>query len=386
MRKRASALILSLALLVLSACHRPNEDAHSPGAALPPGPRLVIQRPDNSIRYLTLDGSSALLVSDAPPSLLPAGYSSVPIGGAPMLDGPIVYVRQWSGGLYALDTLLGQLFPLDFVPPPLPVAVRPLTEGLLPEGAPISLAWGELSASHVATACLYLSAPDGSQVVEALRETYGASDPWTQFVPWRWREDGQLYLTKQPVEGMGGFFPFASAANLWLFDPQSGGSVELVSHEVTGGKLCLDAISPDDRQVAHHCSEGKITVLDLATGKTTAVSLPDHVRSDVQLGSARFSPDGSRIAFAAMVGGIETVELTRGYVAVSDGLSGSSHIVATSGTGEWFSIAAWLPGDTLVLQSHPAGPSGWPAVWAARADGSELIELGEGTFLAKFDG
>jgi hypothetical protein len=346
----------------------------------------MIQRPDDSIHYITLDGSSALLVSDAPASLLPAGYSGVPIGGAPMLDGPIVYVRQWSGGLYALDTLLGQLFPLGFVPPPSPVAVRPLTEGLLPEGAPISLAWAELSASHVATTCLYLSAPDGSQVIEALRETYAASDPWTQFVPWRWREDGQLYLTKQPVDGMGGFPPFASAANLWLFDPQSGGSVELVSHEVTAGKPCLDAISLDDRQVAHHCNQGEITVLDLETGKATTVSLPEHVRSDVQLGSARFSPDGSRIAFAAMVGGIETVELTRGYVAVSDGLNGTSRIVATSAMGEWFSIAAWLPGAVLVLQSHPAGPSGLPAVWTARADGSELIELGEGTFLAQFDG
>jgi hypothetical protein len=386
MRKRILVSILALALLVLSACHRPNEDAHSTGAALPPGPRLVIQRPDNSIQYVTLGGSSALLVSDAPSSLLPAGYSGVPIGGSPMMDGPIVYLRQWSGGLYALDTLLGQLFPLDFVPPPSPVAVRPLTEGLLPEGAPISFAWGELSASHVATTCLYLSAPDGTQVVEALRETYGASDPWTQFVPWRWHQDGQLYLTKQPVEGMGGFPPFASAANLWLFDPQGGGSVELVSNEVTGGKPCLDAVSLDDRQVAHHCNESEITVLDLDTGRATSISLPEHVRSDVQLGSARFSPDGSRLAFAAMVGGVQMAEGTRGYVAVSDGLSGGSHIVATSATGDWFSIAAWLPGDMLVLQSHPAGPSGWPAVWVARADGSELIKLGEGTFLAKFDG
>jgi hypothetical protein len=363
------------------------EDWHSPGVGLPPGPRLVVQRPDSSIQYVTLEGTSAVLVADAPASLLPAGYGGVPFGGAPMTDGPMVYVRQWSGGLYVLDTILGQLFPLDFVPSAAsPVAARPLTEGLLPEGAPISLAWGEFSASHTATARLYLSAPDGSQKVEALAETYGASDPSIQFVPWRWRQDGRLYLIKQPVDGQGGFFPFVGAANLWVFDPQNGSSVELVSDQVTGGKLCLDAISPDDRLVAHHCDEGQITLLDLETDQAAAVGVPDQMASGAQFGSVRFSPDGSRIAFPAMTGGVELLEETRGYVAVSEGLGGDSHIVATSEPGEWFSVVAWLYGDTLVLQSHHADPDGWPAVWLVGADGSGLVKLVDGFFLAKFDG
>ena len=41
-------------------------------------------------------------------------------------------------------------------------------------------------------------------------------------MPWRWREDGQLYYTRQPVEGMGGFLPFVGAADLWLFDDECG--------------------------------------------------------------------------------------------------------------------------------------------------------------------
>ena len=363
------------------------EDWHSPGVGLPPGPRLVIQRLDNSIQYVTLEGASAVLVADAPASLLPAGYGGVPFGGDPMMDGPMVYVRQWSGGLYVLDTILGQLFPLDFAPSIVsPVAVRPLTEGLLPEGAPISLAWSEFSASHTAVARLYLSAPDGSHKVEALEETYGVPAPEAQFVPWRWRQDGQLYLIKQPVGGQGGFLPFVGAANLWVFDPQSGSSVELVSGEATGEKLCLDAISPDDRLVAHHCDEGQITLLDLETGNVSAVSLPDQVASGAHIGSVRFSLDGSRIAFAAMTGGIELLEETRGYVVVSDEPGGGSRIVAASEPGEWFSVAAWLRDDTLVLQSHHAGPDGWPAVWTVRTDGSGLVKLADGVFLAKFDG
>jgi len=387
MRKRMLVLILALALLALSACHRPSEDVHSPGAALPPGPRLLIQRPDNSIQYVTLDGSSAVLVSDAPPSLLPAGYSDVPFGGVPMTDGPAVYVRQWSGGLYVLDTILGQLFSLDFVPSPSPpLAVRPLTEGKLPEGAPVSLAWGEFSAAHSAMARLYLSVPDGSQIVQALEETYGPSDPPAQFVPWRWRRDGQLYYVEHSVGGMGGFSPFTHVANLWVLDPQSGHSRELVSDAVTGGMLCLAEIAPDDRLMAHLCDEGQITLLDLETGQVVGISLPDQIPSGALLGSVRFSPKRLRLAFAAMTGGIGMIEETRGYAAVSDGLSGGSRIVATSETGEWFSIAAWLPHDTLVLQSHSAGPSGWPAVWAVRMDGSGLVKLADGTFLAKFDG
>jgi len=362
------------------------DDWHSPGAQLLSEPRLIVQRPDNSIQYVTLVGTSAVLVADAPASLLPAGYGGVPFGGAPMKDGPAVYVRQWSGGLYVLDTILGHLFPLDFVPSGAsPVAVRPLTEGLLPEGTPISLAWGEFSASDTATARLYLSAPDGSHKVEALEETYGASDPWTQFVPWRWRQDGgQLYVIRQPVDGQAGFPPFVGAANLWAFDPQSGSTVELISDDVTGGKLCLDAISPGDRLVAHHCDEGRITLLDLETGGATAVSLPDHVSSGVHLGSVRFSPDGSRIAFAAMTGGVGLIEATRGYVVVSDslGLGDGSHVIVTSEAGKWFSVAAWLSDDRLVLQSYDAGPDGWPAVWTVRTDGSGLVKLADGIFLA----
>ncbi|NIO47633.1 MAG: hypothetical protein GTN77_12825, partial [Planctomycetales bacterium] len=73
-----------------------------------------------------------------------------------------------------------------------------------------------------------------------------------------------------------------------------------MSDRVTGGKLCLDGISPDDRLVAHHCDEGSITLLDLETGEATSVRLPDLPAIETHLGSLHFSPDGSRIAFALM--------------------------------------------------------------------------------------
>jgi hypothetical protein len=49
--------------------------------------------------------------------------------------------------------------------------------------------------------------------------------------------------------------------------------------------------------------------------------------------------------------------------------------------GEWFSVAEWLWGDTLALQSHRADPDGGPAVWTVQTDGSGLVKLADGTFL-----
>ena len=95
---------------------------------------------------------------------------------------------------------------------------------------------------------------------------------------------------------------------------------------------------------------------------------------------------GYNLHVAVMTGGFGLIEETQGYVAVSDGLNSGSHIVVTSEPGEWFSVSAWLPGDRLVLQSHYAGPDRWPAVWTARTDGSGLVKLTDGVFLAKFDG
>jgi uncharacterized protein YraI len=364
---------------------QPDEDALSPGVHLPPGPRLVVQRLDNSIQYVSLDGTSATLVAEAPASLRPSGF-----GDMAMTDGPQIYVRQWWGDLYVLDTPLGQLIPLDFVPSQTsPVAVRPISEEPVPEGQPvsadwdISLAWGEFSAGYTATAGLFLSTQDGSRRFEALEETYGFSDPGAQIVPWRWSRDRRLFFAKQP--SMGGFFPFADAPNLWVYDLQDGTSTELVSDAVTDGMSCLLAISPDDRLVAHHCNAGSITLLDLLTGESNSVRIPESTPGDTHVGGLRFSPDGSRIAFAVMTGGYGIMDETQGYIMVSDNLGGDSHVIATSEPGEWFSVAEWLWSDTLVLQSHYAGPDSRPAVWVVQADGSGLFRLTDGTFLAKFD-
>jgi hypothetical protein len=55
-------------------------------------------------------------------------------------------------------------------------------------------------------------------------------------------------------------------------------------------------------------------------------------------------------------------------------------------TGEATTVRLPKPAasDTPVLQSHYAGPDGWPAVWAIQADGNGLVKLIDGTYLDVF--
>jgi hypothetical protein len=292
----------------------------------------------------------------------------------------MIYVRQWLLGVYAVDTLAQGLIRLEFVPATAsPLAVRPLTEGSPPVGKPFSLAWGVFSAFEDPAARLVVAAPDGSLTTELLAEARDA-DGLTRLVPWQWHPDGRLYFTKEPA-GIESSRPFVGAANLWLLDPESGGSGVLVSSDVTGGEPCLDAIAPGAPLVAHHCLGSGIAVLNLETDETTVVDLPDGVPGRAALGGVRFNSDGSRIAFAALAGGAEPATDTRGYVMVSDGLSGGSRIVATSRPGEYLKVAGWLSDDMLVLQSFSIGPDGEPAVWVVGTDGTGLVKLADGVFL-----
>lgn len=154
---------------------------------------------------------------------------------------------------------------------------------------------------------------------------------------------------------------------------------------MTRGEPCLDAIAPDDRLVAHHCHEGRITLLDPQTGEIAAIGLPGEIPADACLGGGRFSPDGARVAFSATTGGFGVGGAAdgRGFVLVSDDHRGGTHVVAESAPGEWFSVVAWLWDDRLILQPHSADPAVWPAVWSVRTDGSELTKLADGVFLGQ---
>src|SRR5258705_13899794 len=105
--------------------------------------------------------------------------------------------------------------------------------------------------------------------------------------------------------------------------------------EWAAGAICLDDISPDESQAALHCGLQDISVLSPAGGGVTHIQPPPEVAEFGQLGDARFSPDGSRLAFGLARG---APDAEQGWVAVSLGMSGPARLVATSPANDSFSV------------------------------------------------
>jgi tricorn protease-like protein len=90
-------------------------------------------------------------------------------------------------------------------------------------------------------------------------------------------------------------------------------------------------------------------VRSLDTGHTVTILPPAVVKDKSILGSARFSPDGSRLAFAGAKG---DPDAEQGWLAVSDGLGSSSSLIITSEPGQYFTVLGWLNDSTLLVQTN----------------------------------
>lgn len=218
---------------------------------------------------------------------------------------------------------------------------------------------------------------DSDQTQAAAAET--SVEGW-YFMPWRWSADAaRLYFSEEPM-GLGGYILFDGYTTLYAFDRASGTTTTLIAADRFNQMICLDDLSPDERLAAHHCAEGgQIGLLDLQTNEDAgSISPPPEIAEQVgAVGSARFSPDGSRVAFALAR---RNPDDEQGWVAVSDGLAGAAQVVMESAAGSSLSVSAWLDASTLVVQEMPVGGS--PRVWLVRLDGSAPQLLGAGVFLA----
>src|SRR6185436_18158925 len=194
-----------------------------------------------------------------------------------------------------------------------------------------------------------------------------------------WSQDGQrLYFRHEPL-GLGGYILYGGLSDLSVYTVANGNSQELISSEAAG-IICLDALSPDEQWVADHCSTTHtVAVRNLQTGVRTELSPPPGLTDVGVVGSTRFSPDGTRVAYSLARNDPENEQ---GWVAVSEGLSGGSHLIATGAPAGYFTVAGWLDADTVVLQFWGiTSPNVVASVWLARADGSDLKRLADGTFL-----
>jgi hypothetical protein len=194
--------------------------------------------------------------------------------------------------------------------------------------------------------------------------------PERVLVAGRWSRDGQrLYFSKEPL-GLGGYILFGGASNLWAYNLTDNSAVSLLQEP---GMACIDDLSSNETLIAHHCANTLINVVEIASGNVTTISPPAEGVEANFVGGARFGPDGQRLAFAIARGDPNNEQ---GWVAVSDSLSGSSRLIATSQAGDYFQVIGWLNADTLVLQSWGVTPG----VWLVKTDGNNLRRLADGVY------
>jgi hypothetical protein len=327
----------------------------------PAGPRIAVQLPGNSIQLVDLTGGKQLLYragsqvdlsSIVPPANVLSGSLYLPLSGT-----PATAVRVDAGGAQDLPWLKGMLNGLAV--------------------APGHMAWGtgDFAGSPVTTT-LMVSALDGSQPKTALTEPITTAPLVLR--PMRWSADGKrLYFGKEPL-GLGGYILFAGRSNIWSYDVASGKSSELVHERVRNNFICIDDLSLNEKLVADHCSTKNMVLTTLGTRATTAVALPPDAKQVGLVGGARFSPDSTRLAYGLAR---HDPNNEQGWVAISDGLSGKSKLIASSPAGDYFAVMAWLDPGTLVLQSNLKGAG----IWTVRADGSGLKRLADGIFLGVVD-
>ena len=110
----------------------------------------------------------------------------------------------------------------------------------------------------------------------------------------------------------------------------------------------------------------------LTTGGASIYNPPADITSGSQLvGSARFSPDGTKLAYAI---GKSLQDAEEGRVVVSDTSIDNSKVILTSQAGSYYTIAGWLDDQTLLVQStNPldCSPFCKSELWTVKADGSE---------------
>ncbi len=332
-----------------------------------------------SLRLVVLaeDGTLKVASVDVPlnPTARPTFNSFLPSGGGAQ------------GAAYVLDTNQGRAVVTDgngfhdlvFVQ-------SPTTYGLAvwpgDANSPARLAWATQISAGNQSSTIKISNLDGTLFDTLL--TQDSPNPPSQLMAQFFSPDGQwLYFSKEPL-GLGGYIIFGGGSNLYKINVTTKEIIDVIptdlSEEPAG---CLDAISPDFLYVAEHCSQNNIRIRDLTSGGVFIFIPPAEITTGNQLaGSARFSPDGKKLAYA-VAKGVQDAE--QGWVVVSDTAIDNSKVILTSQVGSYYTIAGWLDDQTLLVQStNPldCSPFCKSELWTVKADGTEAQPAAAGSFLA----
>lgn len=329
--------------------------------------KLVIQASDGNFQNVNLDIPLNPTARPTFNGFLPSGGSAA--GNAYVLD---------ANHLKAVVTDGKQFHDLIFVQSPAPygLAAWPGDANTQPR-----LAWATQNIGGDSSSTIKVSNPDGTQFDTLL--TQDATIPPVQLIAQFFSVDGQwLYYSKEP-KGLGGYILFNGASNLYKINISTKVVTEVIPQGTADSpQACLDAISTDYRYVADHCAQNTIAIRDLTSGGTTTIQPPMDLSGYGFVGSARFSPDGSRVAYA-LAKGDQNAE--QGWVAVSESLGGGSKLILTSQVGSYYTVAGWLDDQTLLVQTTSpldCSPFCQSELWTVKVDGSGAQKAADGSFLA----
>ena len=329
--------------------------------------QLVIRASDGSLKIANLD-------LPLNPTARPTFNGFLPTGGGAS-GNAYVLVPDQAKAVVTDGTVFHDL---EFIQSPAPYGFT-----VWPGDAnmPARLAWATQNISGDQSSTIKVSAPDGTLFDTLL--TQDATNPPTQLVPEFWSADGQwLYFSREPV-GLGGFIYFSGGTNLYKINFTTKKVVDVLpsmSPEEPMG--CLDSISPDFQLVAEHCSQDFIRLRYLASGGTGVFNVPAEINGGFLLaGSARFSPDGSELAYAVTKGLQDEVQ---GWVVVSKTGIDTSKSIMASQAGSYYNVVGWLDEQHLLVQATnvlDCSLSCKSELWTIKADGSEPEKVAEGSFL-----
>src|SRR5512139_2915711 len=287
-----------------------------------PYARFAVRAPDNSVQIIDTQVPVDRRVTTG---LLPLGGEA----------GGTVYALDFANQPPAVAADQAGTRPLDFIHEP--------SYGLAVwSGDQPQLGWATVSVGAPdgtpEPSQLFSSSVDGTRLTPLLTDTATITAPHL-LVAQRWSQDGQfLYFSTEPY-GIGGYILFSGASSLQRINVTDRSVQEVIPYNLNGGQaLCLDELSSDERLVADHCARTSITIRDLSNGQTTTIQPPAEVTGFNLVGSARFSPDLTRVAFALAK---RDPQNEQGWVAISDGLSGGSKLIVTGQPGEYFTIVGW---------------------------------------------
>lgn len=345
--------------------------------AIPPAPALhhvILQNKDLSLSTFGVDGQS-----------VPFGRADFRLGAGSYADFAVAGTKLYAMSGYDTPDKPPRFYVIDSSgAQPLPLKPsQPQGFAAWPgsDQQPARLAWGEADWQNptvlptqpdaaeapfptIATRLLSadVTAANGRIIYQA------TSDKGLYLAPMRWSPDGRhLFYSMEPT-GLGGYILFGGRSSLYDLDDTTGQSTELIPFSPESGAICLDGLSLDFTLIGSHCDK-QISVINLQTRARTVISPPAGVPLDQigQEGNVTFSPDGRRVAFAMAHGDPENEQ---GWVAVTDDLSGSSRLVATSPARSYYNVLGWLDETHLLLAMGSVSGDSWFTIQILTLDGT----------------